>query len=75
MSNLSVDDPARRIAEFTVSEAPGGWSAVHMDDPTITVEAPDWDRLELYCAAQRIARTLRQAAFELASWGRWDSDD
>lgn len=35
------------------------------------LDALNWDRLELYCSAQRIARTLNRAVVELTSWGRW----
>jgi hypothetical protein len=65
VSNVPVDDPARRIAEFKVFETPGGWRAVHLGDPGIVVEAPDWERLKESCSVRRIARTHNRAA-ELA---------
>lgn len=71
----AVEDPRHHIDDFEVSCSPIGWRAVHKSNPAIVVEATDWDRLDLYCAAQRISLRLQQEARELASWGRWDHDE
>src|SRR6266702_2837519 len=70
-----VTEPHRQIEEFMVFSTPVGWRAVHTADLSIVVEATDWDRLDLYCLAQRLALSVRRVSSELASWGRWHEDN
>lgn len=56
-----VIDSRLQIAEFTLYRHENGFTAVHIDDPKVTVEGGDWGQVNSLCAARRISRSLKHA--------------